>query len=189
MSINAMTNEGLVLSGEFNEAAKETANVSEDRLGARGAVEEAAQDNKVTSALDALVKYIPTESITLYIATVAATPAIKSQWAFVTDMGLYWTFVVLTPVLVLLIYMGKRRTVNLSPWPSLREFPAWNMVAATIAFAAWATAVPENGLLEGATGGALAAILALIISTVLNLLSSIFQTDTREPREQPQATT
>lgn len=179
MSINAMTNEALKLSGEFREAAiEQTTRVPEATRQARGSIDVAAQDNRVTSALDALVKYIPTESITLYIATVAATPAIQLEWPWFTEQRLYWIFVALTPVLVLLIYMGKRRTVNLPPWPPLKEFPRWNTFAATIAFAAWATAIPGNGLFESDTGGVLAAVLALFISTLLNLLSAIFQSRT-----------
>ncbi|HET7271931.1 MAG TPA: hypothetical protein VFI90_12690 [Rubrobacter sp.] len=178
MSINAMTNESLKLSGEFREAAKAITKAPDDQLKARGAIEEAAQDNNVTSYLEALVKYIPTESITLYIATVAATPAIQVELPWFTERRLYWIFVVLTPVLLLLLYMGKRRTVNLPAWPSLKEFPWWNLVAATIAFAVWATAIPGNGLFESDTGGVLAGLLALLISTVLNILSAIFQKST-----------
>jgi len=178
MSINAMTNESLRLSGQFREAAEETTTATEDQLKKRGAIEKAAQDNNVTSYLEALVKYIPTESITLYIATVAATPAIQSEWLWFTEGSLYWIFVVLTPVLLLLLYMGKRRTVNLSAWPPLNEFPWWNTIAATIAFAIWATAIPGNGLFESDTGGVLAGLLALFVSTVLNILSAIFQKST-----------
>jgi len=50
------------------------------------------------------------------------------------------------------------------------KLPIWNMVASLIAFLCWALAVPNSPYLTTAAGGALAAFLALFISTGLGIV-------------------
>src|ERR1700674_3441348 len=96
-----------------------------------------------SNALDGLVKYIPTESITLYVAATAAMSSFTATFPFLTPYWLYWGFVVLTPILFLLIYIGKRRSQNLSALPQqVTNWPWWKFIASTIAFMVWALASP-----------------------------------------------
>jgi hypothetical protein len=55
-----------------------------------------------------------------------------------------------------------------------KKWPIWKMVASSIAFAVWAMAVPENGVVSGNAAGVVSALLAPIMSSVLNLIDSIF---------------
>jgi hypothetical protein len=135
--------------------------------------------NQASNALDTLVKYIPTESITLYVAAVSATPALKATLTFVNEVRLYWFFVVLTPLLFILIYAGKRASLNLPPLPSLKSWPWWKLIAATIAFVVWALVVPTNPYIGGPLQGAVAGFAAILVSTFLSLLAPIF--DKQQP--------
>jgi hypothetical protein len=106
MSVNALTNDALKLSGEFQQAAVQAAaSTSQPEQIKRGEIEEVTQDNSVSTALDYLVKFIPTELVTLYFAIVSASPAIVSLWPSIfTDVRLYVVFVVLTPIFTFGIY-------------------------------------------------------------------------------------
>jgi hypothetical protein len=121
------------------------------------------------NALDGLVKYIPTESITLYVAATAALSSLTATFPFLTPYRLYWGFVVLTPILFLLIYIGKRRSQNLPALPQgAARWPWWKLIASTIAFMVWALAVPP--LVTTDAGKIVAAFGALLVSTMLSLV-------------------
>ncbi len=139
------------------------------------AVSEPVQETSATTALDNLVKYIPTESVTLYVAGVAAKVPLASATGFITPSWLYWSFAIFTPILFLLIYAGKRRGNGLPPFPPLREWPWWKLLASTIAFLTWALAVPEGPYLQGENEGAVAALAALFISTLLSILAAVIE--------------
>jgi hypothetical protein len=140
------------------------------------------QKTSGTTTLDGLVKYIPTESITLYLAATTAfssltktppTPGVKAA-PTLDPMCLYWGFVVLTPILFLLIYLGKRRSQNLSLLPAtIGGWPWWKLIASTIAFMVWALAVPP--LVEGNLGKITVAFGALLVSTLLSLIGGVVE--------------
>lgn len=131
------------------------------------------EDNKVTSALEMLTKYIPTESITLYVAAVSAAPAIASiTGGKVTGVILYWGFAILTPLLLLLVLMSKRASDGQPPVPE--RWPWWKLVAATIAFLVWALAVPNNPYTQGDAAAVVAGFGAILISSLLSLLEPLF---------------
>jgi hypothetical protein len=135
-----------------------------------------AEDAKASNVLDSLVKYIPTESVTLYIAAVSAMSALQLTFPPITPVIVYWFFVVLTPILFLLIYVGKRRNVELPPFPAgIKNWPWWKLAASTIAFSVWALAIPAAPYLTGNAGNVVAALLALFVSTLLSLLQPVFE--------------
>lgn len=131
--------------------------------------------------LNQLTRYIPTESITLYVAACSAMDALKSIFDFVTEERIYWLFAILTPILFLLIYAGKRRNNGLSPFPRLKNLPWWKLISSTIAFLGWALAIPNAPYLHGSSntpniaGGAIAAFIAILISTILSICEPIFE--------------
>lgn len=148
--------------------------------------EQPLQQNQATNVLDSLVKYIPTESITLYVAASSAMDGLKSQFNFINEERTYWFFGLLTPILFLLIYVGKRRSANIRPlFPrELKALPWWKLIASTIAFLAWALAIPNAPYLHtpnNVAGGAVAAFLAIFISTFLSVLEPIFETQNGRP--------
>lgn len=128
-------------------------------------------------SLAGLTKFIPTESITLYVSAVSAQKALQEYAGWLTPSMSYKIVVVLTPILMLILFL-RQLAVAGAPWkvpPS--KWPIWRMIASTIAFAAWATAVPGNPVVDpaSAAGGVVAAFLALFVSLVLNLLSPFFE--------------
>jgi hypothetical protein len=135
--------------------------------------------------LDALSRYIPTEIITLYLAALAAMPALVATFAFVTNVRLYWFFAILTPILLLLVLAGKRRREGLPVFPALRDWPWWKLIASTIAFLVWALAVPTTPYMDGPAGKVVAAFGALLVSTFLTLLEPILEPRDAAPRKDP----
>ena len=176
-----MTDDALRQSGEFTVAAQNLPSGADNaQLIEKGKVAEATASDQVTNALSMLIKFIPTEVITLYIATLAVLPLLQAQWSFISRYNVYVLYIVLAPVLLVAIYMGKRKTAGgLSLLPTtLKEWPIWKMIASAIAFSVWALAVPENGLLEGDLGGAIGAFLAVFISTLLSIADPLLTVDT-----------
>ena len=186
MSINSMT-DTMIYEAMVAERRMITVPGEGERPGAfagagpiSGAPAPAAAPTTFSNALNALIQYIPTESVTLYIATLAAAPALEQALSFVTVEVIYWFFAVLTPVLFILIYLGKRRSANLPVFPKRLEWPIWGVVSATIAFMAWALAVPSGPYLQNDAGGVVAGLLAVFVSLLLELVGRVVT-----PRAQP----
>jgi hypothetical protein len=124
----------------------------------------------------ALTKYIPTESVTLYVAWVSAQAALTSVVSWLTPAFGYVALAVLTPVFQLLLYWQKVQASHGNwrevPW---REWPWWNIFASLVAFLVWAMAVPGNPIIDvnDAAKGVVAALAAVFVSTVLNLVGSL----------------
>lgn len=143
--------------------------------------------------LTALTKYIPTETITLYIAAVATQGAITSVLNEVlkpeneillpvVSKALYYSCIALTPILFLILFFRKRRIAGEKGQVSFDKWPWWKMFAATIAFTVWALAVPENGVWpDGETFKAVAAFGAFLVSMFLNILTPFFEPKPKEP--------
>ena len=141
----------------------------------------AAPTGSVSNALNALIQYIPTESVTLYIATLAAAPSLEEAFGFITVEVIYWFFAVLTPTLFILIYLGKRRSANLPVIPRAPEWPLWGMISATIAFMAWALAVPTGPYLQNDAGGVVAGLFAVFVSLILELIGRVVTPAPKKP--------
>lgn len=163
MSLNSLTS---------NRVARESrstpqAAVSDDSMDGGG-------DNKdVQNALSALVEYVPTETVTLYLATLSALPA-ATALPWLDAVSVYVGFAVLTPILYALIYAGKRRAAGKPRWPALNQAPWWPMIAATIAFLAWGLAVPDAPFFDDEKGRVLSGLLAIFVSTGLGVLGRFF---------------
>jgi hypothetical protein len=152
----------------------------------RAETEVVLQDNPVNNTVNALVKYIPTEVVTLYVATVSATPALQSSISFISPGLIYWLFAVMTPVLLILVYASKRASEGLTVLPPVKALPYWKMAAATVAFLVWALAVPGNPYIAGVGGGVVAGFGAVFVSTVMSLLEPIFERPVTNPAPTPQ---
>ena len=184
MSINSMTNDELRRRNEFRRQAVLESAVAKDLslpvppATTRAATEVAVQDNQISNTVNALVKYIPTEIVTLYVAAASATPAVRSAIPDFDARITYWGFAILTPLLLILVYASKRASSGLATLPPVSQLPWWKMVAATIAFLIWALAVPSNPYITGDSGAVVAGFGAVIISTLLSLLEPIFERPT-----------
>lgn len=157
----------------FNIAAAKATDLTENLLPL--ATETPVEPTKGSNALDSLARYIPTEAITLYVAACSAMAALKGKIPADAEFWVYWIFVVLTPLLFLVIFMGKRRSADLPVLPAFSNWPWWKLCASTIAFGVWALAVPSGPYSGGEISGILAAFFALFVSTFLTLLEPIFE--------------
>jgi hypothetical protein len=184
MSINSMTNDELRRRVDFRRQAVIQSPVAKDLSApvppatARAATEVAVQDNPVNNTVNALVKYIPTEVVTLYVAAASSTQAVRSAVPSFDGRITYWAFAVMTPIILLLVYASKRASSGLITLPPASQWPWWKMGAATVAFMVWGLAVPGNPYITGDAGAVMAGFGAIIISTLLSLLEPIFERPT-----------
>jgi hypothetical protein len=138
----------------------------------------ASGDSAVSDNLKALVDYIPSEIITLYIAAIAAIQG----WTFVTASGskpdelkdhyslaLLICCLIAAPLWVFIgVYLASKGPLN---W---RAF-AWPMIAAPVAFFTYALAIPNSWIqLTIPNGGLYATILLLIVTPVLHTLTMLY---------------
>jgi hypothetical protein len=129
--------------------------------------------------LAGLTKYIPTESVTLYVATVSSLMALKDTG--LTIAFAYWFFVSFTPILMLLLFL-RQLAITGKDWKiSASQWPWWRIIASTVAFSVWALAVPGNPLkfTDATVSGVVSALAALFVSTLLNLLTPFFESTTQ----------
>jgi hypothetical protein len=154
------------------------------------------QATGTNTALNVLFGYIPTEIVTLYVAVVAALqPATTAPTgggatgtaasAGINAAGIpqqsewiaFWCFFAATPIVVWVVYANKIKEAG-KPLPtSFGTWPVWEMMAALLAFCAWAFALPNTpfrGFTEWYSPG-LAGIAVLLASAVLGLLAPLFQ--------------
>jgi len=124
---------------------------------------------------EALSRYLPAETITLFLASIAAVAAMKDP---PKDLGLwlYAGFAVLTPVMYLALAYAKQREAKQKSG-SFKPHP-WPPVAATIAFLVWA--LPIKGVLPEAwmaAWGELVGLAAILVSGLLALTDRVFGLD------------
>lgn len=140
------------------------------------------QSSSIDTALNVISGYIPTEVLTLYVAVAAAIqpststtephPVTSAQWLA------FWLFLVATPTVVWVVYAGKVKAMQ-KPLPmQLGAWPLWEMIAASIAYFAWALALPSTPFKQYEGHGysqAVAAVVVLVASVGLGLLAPLFQ--------------
>jgi hypothetical protein len=167
MSVNSMTNAAVARRADFqplNDVPKTRGDVARAAGGAA-----IADTNPVNTALQTVVMYLPTEVLTLYVAVLAATEP-SSRWTS------FLAFLVSTPLIVWMVFAAKVKSEN-RPLPILpTTWPVWEMLAGTIAFVAWAFALPTTpfSTLAWYSPG-LAGVAVTIASTLLGLLAPLFQ--------------
>src|SRR5262245_32554890 len=143
MSILAMTEVAVVGRKDVEPANYVPVKYSEIAGAARG--KNTPEDN-IDTAIQTLITYIPTEIITVYLAALAAVRD-SQRGSMTAEWIVFKCFLVATPIVVLLVYIGKViNGQNKFPW--FREWPYWEMTAATVAFAAWAFALPDSPFQE-----------------------------------------
>lgn len=179
MSINRMTNEALKEAWKteppqrVQEMMRGIGGYAGAGLPASLGREAAARSNDISNTLDMLIRYIPTEAITLYVAALAAEPALRPVVSAYSAAQIYTAFLILTPLLVLVVYASKRATEGMRPLPRLKQWPWWEMLAALVAFSAWGLAVPGNPYAEGPAGTAAAGLAVIVVSTLLTYIEPI----------------
>jgi hypothetical protein len=127
----------------------------------------AAFNSKVSSALEMLSRYIPTEVVALYLAALGIAPAAGWKTA-----PLYWIGVAANPIVLLLVYLSNARKGR-KPFPPVGQWPWWKAFAATVAFAIWALAIPSAPYITPPTGTLIVGFAAVAASYALSLLGNI----------------
>lgn len=127
----------------------------------------------IDTALNVLFGYMPTEVVTLYVAVLAA---VQKREIATADWIAFWVFLVATPLVVWLVFGAKLKAAS-RPLPiAFRTWPLWEMVAATVSFAAWAFGLPHSPFSACPWYSAALSGLALVTaSAVLGLLAPFFQ--------------
>lgn len=128
----------------------------------------------IDTAFNVLFGYIPTEVLTLYVAVLATIqqPNVVTRAMWIT----FWCFLAATPIVVWLVYGAKLKAAQ-KPLP-LRygAWPVWEMFAATVAYSAWAFALPKSPFNEyNWYSASLSGVVVLVASTVLGLIAPFFQ--------------
>lgn len=128
---------------------------------------------------EALSRYLPAETITLFLAGIAAVATMKDP---PKDLGLwlYAGFAVLTPVMYLALAYAKQREAERAAGqpPAPFEPHPWPPAAATIAFLVWALSI--EGVLSQAlmtSWGELVGLAAILVSGLLALADRVFALD------------
>ena len=124
------------------------------------------------AGFDVLTRYIPTETITLYVAAMAAREQI-AQVAGLTPGNavtlVYNVFALLTPLILVLLMLVAHRQAGGGDRFKPR---AWPLFAALAGFLVWALSVPGHPVADQLAG--LPALGALLVSTFLSLLDPLF---------------
>ena len=128
----------------------------------------------VQNPLSALIEYLPSETITLYLAVASSLSVLQQYIDGLTSAHIYWTFAALTPILYLLIYAGKRQARGEPRLPAVGQWPWWPMVAATVAFLAWALSGPNRPYFQGEGGDAIVGLGAIVVSSLMGVLARFF---------------
>src|SRR5947207_497975 len=146
MSINALANAAAARRPDFfplgrvpegmQEIAKAAATSPGDEPQASGGSASSGTSTQIDTALHVLFGYIPTEVLTLYVAVLAAVQQANKITS--ADWIAFWSFLVATPIVVWLVYGAKVKAAN-KPLPlAFGAWPLWEMLAATVAYSAWA---------------------------------------------------
>lgn len=133
------------------------------------------QPASIETAFNVLFGYIPTEVLTLYVAVLAAVQ--QQNKVNLAVWITFWSFLVATPIVVWLVYGAKMMAAKKAIPLAYRKWPVWEMFAATVAYCAWAFALPSSPFTEFTAwySSALSGVVVLVASTVLGLLAPFFQ--------------
>jgi hypothetical protein len=139
-----------------------------------------AKTDGVSIAYNVLFAYIPTEVLTLYVALVAALHESNqnshAQWVAL------WAFLIATPLVMWLAYAAKIKAAGcrLPFHPS--QWPVWEMLASTMAYFAWAFALPNSPFSENLWyTSAMGTFVVLVTSAAIGLLAPLFQRQIHAP--------
>ena len=102
--------------------------------------------------------------------------AVHEEKITAADWIAFWSFLVATPIVVWLVYAAKVKAAGKALPLEFAAWPVWEMFAGTVAYCAWAFALPNAPFSEYPWySSALSGVAVLVGSTVLGLLSPFFQ--------------
>jgi hypothetical protein len=154
-------------------AIVQPATTSPSPVAAPGGANDAAKPAApVHSGFEILTRYIPTETVTLYVAAMAGREQIALAFGIDQKSAItviYTTFALLTPVvLIVLMLVAHRQSGTAEPF----KLRLWPLFAALVGYLVWALSVPGHPVADQLAG--LPALGALVVSTFLSLLDPLF---------------
>jgi uncharacterized membrane protein len=94
-----------------------------------------------TTLINQVTRWIPTETITVYVVLLALlAPEASNSPSFTSRWVLFAVMTAMNPVVVVLLSMARTETGDAF------KFPVFEMIIASVAFAAWAFALPDTPL-------------------------------------------
>jgi len=174
MSINAMANAAVARRPDYPPLGRTPESAPERAEAAMGSQ---TSENRVSTALTTLTTYVPTETLTLYVALVAALqPAANTDPTTTGRWIAFWFFLFFTPLAVWVTFATKltsdKKDLPLRP----RFWPKWEMFAGTLAYIAWAFGLPDSPFADFAWySSSVAGFAVLITSTILGMVAGLFQ--------------
>jgi hypothetical protein len=98
-----------------------------------------------TNILNQITRWIPTETIAVYVAMLPLLAAVStSSPSYTSRWILFGLVAAANPVIVVLIALAKIDMTTFS-WKAI-PFPLFAIIMSTVAFAAWAFALPDTPL-------------------------------------------
>ena len=98
-----------------------------------------------TNILNQITRWIPTETIAIYVALLPLLASTASGSSYTSRWVLFGIVTAANPLVVLLLVLAKS-TIKESWWKAVSPPPFFAIVASTVAFAAWAFALPDTPL-------------------------------------------
>jgi len=178
MSIAAMADVAIARRARRPQRFPQSAEATAASAGTTTQTPAAAAGTAVTGALKLITTYIPTEILALYVSAIAVfisrpeNQSVNLEAAWQT----FFSFLLATPMVVWLVYAAKLRGDN-NPLPvALAQWPKWEMLASTVAFVAWAAALPQTPFGQFSWYSSdVAGFLVLVITTVLGLVTPMIR--------------
>ncbi|HET8908074.1 MAG TPA: hypothetical protein VFN11_14030 [Ktedonobacterales bacterium] len=175
MSLNAAANAALARRPDYSPEDQTPSNLPDV---AKAAATNPPGIQTTATTLQTITLSIPTEVITLNVALVAALGPIAAKNP--EGVGGRWlafgVFVLFTPIAQWMTFASKLKGDN-KPLPkSVNSWPKWEMLASTLAFLAWAVALPNSPFsVLGWYSPAVAGVFVLAGSTILGMMAPLFQ--------------
>ncbi len=173
MSINSMANAAVARRPDYPPSEHPPVTVAER---ASAASKDPTPENSVSTTLKTLTTYVPTETLTLYVALIAAIQPAQDIKNPISLWVAFWVFFIFTPLAIWITYAtkiaGDGKKLPILP----RYWPKWEMLAGTIAYTAWTFGLPDSPF-SGFTwySSAVAGFIVLIASTFLGMIAGLFQ--------------
>jgi hypothetical protein len=130
------------------------------------------QSTEVKSALTKIARFIPTETVTIYLGAISAATALQTTFSWLSPALIYWASgIFLTPLIFFLIVATERARAKQK---FFINFPYWKLIAAILGFLIWALAVPGNPYIVSDIAKVATAFLALVTSVILDLIDQLY---------------
>lgn len=175
MSINSTANAAVARLPDYAPLNRQPQTAAER---AEAASRDQTSENTVSTALRTLTTYVPTETLTLYVALVAALqPAANATNQTTTGNWIaFWLFLFFTPLAVWVTFATKLASDKKNLPLRLRYWPKWEMIASTLAYVAWAIGLPDSPFAEFTWySSSVAGFAVLVTSTILGMVAGLFQ--------------